>query len=84
MKEEYCRTGSADGELWIYYIDSYFAWFPRYCQGTLCWFQTVWFTWPEFNGKPITFTYPDGKVRPMYEVYYPYDPRKKTEGEKNA
>lgn len=81
MKTEFSR----DNDGTIYYIDSYFAWFPIYCQGTLCWLQRVWFTWPEKNGKLIMasdvlsakdMANMNGRDEQMYRAYYPYDPRK--------
>lgn len=78
-----------DARGWTYYIDSYFAWVPMYCQGTFCWLQQVWFTWPEkADGTPVLvkdvldekdllsmFHNQDNKE--MYKAYFPYDPRKK-------
>lgn len=83
MKQIYVPENK-DG--WIYYIDSYFAWLPTYCQGTLCWLKTVWFTWPEKNGLPImasdVLSAADmasmmGRDEQMYLTYFPYDPRNK-------
>ena len=51
---------------WTYYVDSRFAWVPRYMQGKLIWLRRYWMTWPEDK---------DGRVIEMYRSYYPYDPR---------
>ena len=79
------KYGEPNGNGWQYYIDSYFAWLPTYCQGTFCWLQRVWVTWPEkpdgsliyaadempdwFDHHPKTFN-PE-----MYRTEFPYDPR---------
>ena len=70
---------------YTYYIDSRFAWIPTYCQGTLCWLQRVWFTWPEINGRPVMasdvlskadMASMNNRDQQMYLTEYPYDPRK--------
>jgi hypothetical protein len=84
MKEKY---GEPNRNGWQYYIDSEVAWVPMACQGSFCWLQRVWSTWPEKDGKPIMtdtfFSAEDIKSDPylqknpqqMYKVYFPYDPR---------
>jgi hypothetical protein len=52
---------------WTYYIDSGIAWLPMYCQGTLIWLRRYWTTWPEDR---------DGNKIAMYQVYFPWDPRR--------
>ncbi len=78
------KMGEVTDDGWQYWVDSYFAWIPTYCQGTFCWLERVWFTWPEKNGKPIMasdeLSKEDmdsimGRDVQMYLTYFPYDPR---------
>lgn len=74
-----------DGRGWTYYVDSYFAWIPTYCQGTFCWLQRVWFTWPEKSDGSLVMASDVlskedmasmmNRDKEMYRTYYPSDPR---------
>jgi hypothetical protein len=86
MKQKYGELQrGGDGQQWQYYIDSQFAWFPMYCQGTLCWLQRVWFTWPEKPDGSLVMASDVlskeamasmmGRDEEMYRVYFPRDPR---------